>query len=322
MNTTHHADVVITDLSDLDMAPAVSLLENAGLSVTVVQSGDPDEIAEAGSQAIALIVGYASIREELIARLPALRIIATTSAGYDMVDTAAAEKRGIWVCNIPSSATEEVAVHAIAGMLGLLRRLPQATDTVRSGRWSTDPQIDVPRPSTLTLGVLGFGKIGQRVAQLSGPFFARVIAYDPWLPLGSSIGGVELVTLAELAGQSNVLTLHSPLTNENHHVIDAAFFTSMQPSSYLINVARGGLIDETALADALASGRIAGAALDVLEEEPPRLDNPLLQNPAVILSPHSAYRSIQSLTEYATLPAKNILAWRETGTPLTAINKG
>lgn len=314
-----NADVVITDVTDLDVSDAVSWLEREGLAVHVVPDGDAEAIAAAAAGAQALIVGYARIDGDLIRRLPALRIIATMSAGVDMVDVDAAREAGVWVANIPEAATEEVAVHAVAGMLGMLRCLPQYTAAVTAGTWADAPPPAPPRPSTLTLGLLGLGRIGMRVAQLAGPFFARVIAHDPWLPADHAIGGVELVSLDDLAARSDVLSLHSPLTDANRHIIDAEFLRSMPDRAYIVNVARGGLVDEQALAAALRDGTIAGAAFDVFETEPPSPDNPLIGDPRVITSPHSGYRSIQSLQEYVLHPVRNILEWRATGAPLTPV---
>jgi D-3-phosphoglycerate dehydrogenase len=316
------ADVVITDVTDLDVSAAVGLLEREGLTVEVVADGDPDTVASAASEAQALIVGYARIDAALLERLPSLRIVATMSAGFDMVDTDAARDAGIWVANIPQAATEEVAVHAVAGMLAMLRCLPQYTDAVDSGAWADSPPPAPPRPSTLTLGLLGLGKIGGRVASLAGPFFGRVIAHDPWLSPEQAPAGVELVSLEDLAAQSDVLSLHSPLTDANRYIVDAAFIRSMPERSYIVNVARGGLIDEAALADALRDGTIAGAALDVFEVEPPSQDNPLLHDPRVITSPHAAYRSAHSLQDYVLHPVRNILAWRASGTPLNPVVEG
>lgn len=316
------ADVVITDISDLDIAPALDLLARNGLTVHVVTDGNPEEIISAASRATAVIVGYALLDADLIARLPTVRIIATMSAGVDMVDIEAAKRSGIWVTNVPQAATEEVAVHAVAGMLSLLRCLPQYSHAARVGQLTSASPPAPPRPSTLTLGLLGLGKIGHRVAQLAGPFFRNVIAHDPWLSPETLVDGVELVSLAELAARSNVVSLHSPLTSDNRHIVGRDFIDAMPELSYLVNVARGGLVDEAAVVRALDSGKLAGAALDVFEREPLEATNPLLGYPQVITTPHSAYRSRQSLEEYVLLPAKNIVAWRSTGVPLTAVSEG
>ncbi|MFE2584325.1 C-terminal binding protein [Streptomyces sp. NPDC059378] len=309
--------VVITDTEELDPEPGVALLAEAGFDVRVVGSRDPETIAGAARDADALIVGYARIDAALLDRMPRLRILATMSAGYDMIDTVEAARRGLWVANLPGSATEEVAVHALASALALTRRLPQADAVVRAGGWNTD-FTEVPRrASEMTLGLLGFGRIARALARLAAPVFGRVVAHDPHSTDWPA--GVERVDLDTLVASADVLSLHTASTPRTRGMVDAALLARTRPGAVLVNVSRGDLVDPAALLAALDSGRLAGAALDVFPVEPPAADDPLRSHPRLLLSPHSAFLSDASLRAYATEPARNVIAWWTTGRPHTPV---
>lgn len=311
--------VVFTDPEELDIGPGVRLLADAGFDTRVVASRDPEAIAHAARDAVALIVGYAQVDAALLDRLPGLRMLATMSAGFDMIDTAEARRRGLWVSNLPHAATEDVAVHALASALSLVRALPQADATVRGGGWSTE-FAEVPRRAgELTLGLLGFGRIARVLARIAAPVFGRVAAYDPHADEAGWPPGVERLGLDELVATSDVLSLHTPLTERTRGMVDAELLGRMRPGGYLVNVARGELVDAAALLAALDGGRLRGAALDVFPVEPPPLDDPLRSHPRIQLSPHSAYLSDTSLRAYVCAPAENVIAWHRTGRPLTPV---
>ncbi|MEU9361643.1 C-terminal binding protein [Streptomyces sp. NPDC048301] len=310
---------VITDTEELDPGPGVRLLTDAGFEVRVADSRDPDVIAGTAHDADALIVGYARVDAALLDRLPRVRIIATMSAGHDMVDTAEAASRGLWVTNLPHAATEDVAVHALASALSLVRRLPQADALVRSGGWNED-FTEVPRrASELTLGLVGFGRIARTLARLAAPVFGRIAAYDPHATDTDRPTGVERLTLDDLVAQADVLSLHTPSTPETRGMADEALFARMRPGSLLVNVSRGDLVDPEALLAALDSGHLAGAALDVFPVEPPAPDDRLRTHPRIQLSPHSAFLTDTSLRAYILEPARNVLAWWTTGRPHTPV---
>ncbi|QNP63043.1 C-terminal binding protein [Streptomyces genisteinicus] len=313
---------VFTDTDDLDPEPGARLLADAGFEVRVAGSRDPDVIAAAADGAVALIVGYARVDAALLDRLPRLRIVATMSAGHDMVDTAEARRRGLWVANLPDAATEDVAVHALASALSLVRRLPQADAVVRAGGWSEEfAAAELPRrASDLTLGLVGLGRIARRFAALAAPVFGRVAAYDPHAdPAGWPDGVERHDDLGALAAACDVLSPHVPLTPATRGLVDAGLLARMRPGAFLVNVSRGELVDTEALLDALGSGRLTGAALDVLPVEPPPADDPLRRHPRVQLSPHSAYLSDTSRRAYVCGPAENVVAWHRTGRPLTPV---
>jgi phosphoglycerate dehydrogenase-like enzyme len=302
------------DVVDVDPAPGVRLLEQAGFAVRVLGTEDPARIRREAADAAALLIGYARVDADLLAGLPRLGIVATQSAGFDMVDLEAARARGVWVSNVPGAATEEVAVHALAMGLGLLRGLPFLDRAVRAGRWNA-AELPLWRPSTATLGILGLGRIGRRLGRLAAGVYGRVIGHDPLLDATAWPPGVERVGLDELLGASHVISLHLPLTPGTHHLIDASTLARMRAGALLVNVSRGALVDAGALLAALDGGQLGGAALDVLEHEPPAGDDPLLRHPRVLITPHAAYYSDQSATAYVLEQAHNVVAWWRDGQP-------
>ncbi|MDP5310131.1 C-terminal binding protein [Streptomyces poriferorum] len=308
---------VITETEELDPEPGLRLLSDAGFDARFVGSRDPEAIAAAAHDADALIVGYARVDAALLGRLPKVRMIATMSAGYDMIDTDEAARRGMWVSNLPDSATEDVAVHALAQALALTRRLPQADAVVRGGGWSNDfPELP-RRVSELTLGLVGFGRIARTLAHIAAPLFGRVLAHDPHATDWPD--GVERADLDKLLTEADVLSLHTPSTPQTRGMVNGPLLARMRPGSILVNASRGDLIDPGAVLEALDSGHLAGAALDVFPVEPPAADDPLRGHPRLLLSPHSAFLSDASLRAYATGPAHNVIAWWNTGRPKTPV---
>ena len=316
--------VLFTDETDLDPAPGRALLEAAGCETVLAslptRADLPRELPAGAERAVALVVGYARIDAELLERMPDVRFIATMSAGFDMIDRAAAEARGIWVVNLTDAATEEVAAHALTLILALERDLRGSLAVTAAGGW-TDDVTSVPRRlSGLTLGLFGFGRIAQRLAQVAGPSFARVIAHDPFVT--EPVHGVELVQREELVAQSDVLSLHLPLIPETHGAINSDTFAAMRQGASLVNVSRGELVDPEALTAALDSGAIRGAAVDVLHGEPPAPEHPLRRDPRVLVTPHVAFLSDGSLEHYTLDPARNVLAWLRSGTAERAAIRG
>jgi phosphoglycerate dehydrogenase-like enzyme len=322
--TTHASSrpvAVYTDWEGLDIGPGVRALEDAGWEVRTVDSTDRDAIAAAAGDATALCIGYALVDRALLERLDRLRIVATLSAGYDMVDVEAARERGIWVASIPDAAVEEVAAHALAMALALVRHLPWLDRGVRGGEWALDVG-DPPRvPSELTFAVLGLGRIGRRAAELAAGVFGRVTGYDPYVAAERWPRRIERLDRDELVATADVLSLHLPLTDASHRIVDADLLAQMPEDAFLVNASRGALVDHVALRAALDSGRLAGAGLDVLDAEPPPPDHPLLGHPRVLLSPHAAFMSDRALEAYPRRQAENVLAWARTGRPLTPVEE-
>lgn len=294
---------VYTDVVDLDPAPGVALLEEAGLDVRVLDSADPEVIREGARDAEALLIGYSPIPADLVGALPRLKVVATQSVGTDMVDVAACQERGIAVPNVPGAATEEVATHALAMTLALARALPWLERDVRDGTWD-GTRHEPLRLSELTVGVLGLGRIGQRYVELVRPMVREVVAHDPHAPAPD---GVASGTVSEVLERSDVVSLHLPLTPETRHLLDAEAIAGMRRGALLVNVSRGALVDPVALRDALDSGHLAGAALDVLPVEPPAADDPLVHHPRTLVTPHAAYLSGASSRDYVLIQARNVI---------------
>jgi D-3-phosphoglycerate dehydrogenase len=239
---------------------------------------------------------------------PSVRVIGRAGVGVDAIDLKAATNRGVAVINQPSYATAEVATHAVSMALAVHRRLLKA-DAVTRGGWGLASDIGAIAPlDEATAGVVGAGKIGLAVIDRLRPFVRRVLAFDPVLT--QEIPGVEVVgSVAALLQASDLVTLHTPLLSSTKHMIDAKALTVMKEGAILVNVARGGLIDEGALASALESGHIGGAALDVFEVEPPASDSAILSAPNVLLSPHLAWYSTSSARRLSMWTADDVVKY-------------
>jgi D-3-phosphoglycerate dehydrogenase len=248
-------------------------------------------------------------------RLPALAGIATATTGFDNIDTEAAAQRGIWVCNVPEYCVEEVADSTIALLLALLRGVVVLDRAVRAGGWDDHAAGPLPQLSGMRLGIVGFGRIGRAVARRAQALGMETVASDPLVSgLEIEAAGVTPASFEDLLRQCGAVTLHLPLTKGNQHLIGAPELALMAPGSYLINAARGPLVDLDALLAALDSGRLAGAALDVLPVEPPTREHPAPHHPRLIVTPHSAWYSPVAEREVAyraTLSLKAVLEGRE-----------
>jgi D-3-phosphoglycerate dehydrogenase len=298
--------LVVLDASfgDVDIESQVA----APYGVDVEDAGGVSGGAVIGAAAHAdgVLVQYGQITKEIIAACPNWRVIGRYGVGVDNVDLDAASERGIAVVNVPDYCVEEVATHAVALLLAGWRRLARSRELIDSGRWGEWKALRPVQPlSSSTLGLVGIGRIGSEVIRLAGPFFGRVISFDPVQPPPD---GVEAVTLDAVFEQADVVSLHCPLSEQTHDLVNAERLEAMKPGSLLVNVSRGGLIDTAALNDALRAGAIAGAALDVLPREPPDAEDPLLGAPNLLLTNHSAWYSEASLVNLRRLLAERCSA--------------
>ncbi len=259
---------------------------------------DPARLRELAGQADGLINCYSPVSREVIEGLERCRVIARYGVGVDTIDLVAATERGIVVTNVPDYCVDEVSDHALALLLALARRLPKLLRATAAGRWQATDAQPVHRLRDRTLGLVGFGRIAREVGRKAQALGLRVVASDPFVP-GEAItaAGVEPRGLEELLAEADVVSLHAPLTPETRHLIDAEALARMKPGAYLVNTSRGGLVDTDALREALASGRLGGAALDVLETEPPDPDDELLADENVLVTPHTSFYSEESLVE-------------------------
>lgn len=233
----------------------------------------------------------------------------------------AARVQGIDVCNMPSVASEEVATHALAGMLSMLREVRASYEQVERGEWDYASLPLPPRLSELTLGLFSFGRIARQVAQRARPFFGRVVAYDPFVPADAWEDGIQRVqTIDELLRQSNVISLHALLTDETRDFLNRESIAKLPHGAYVVNVARGELIDDDALREALDTGRLRSAFLDVLDDEPPAPGNELVEHPNVLVTPHTAFRSSATVRQYFMIPAENVVRVLSGERPYTLVN--
>ena len=253
---------------------------------------DSPEAQAAMRTADAVMVTVQPVRADLIETLDRCRLICRVGTGLDSIDLDAAAQRGIWVTYVPDYSIDEVSTHAISLLLAQARGIPQLIASTRAGQWNNAAAGIVYRLNEQTLGLLGCGRIGQAVATKGKGLGLRVIAHDPFMDAQAIRSvGVEPVDFATLLAESDFISLHTPLTADNRYIINATSLAQMKPTAYLINTARGPLIDEDALLHAVQTGQIAGAALDVLTVEPPAPDNPLLHEPHIFVTPHTAWYS-------------------------------
>jgi len=264
-----------------------------GLDVTVQRViGLGQDAAELYRHADGIITEMHPVNASMMESFERCRIIACASTGYDYVDLAAAAKRGIWVTNCPGYCTDEVATHTIALLLSQARRLPQLRQLVRQGEWDPRPARPLPHVRGQTLGVIGWGRIGKAVSAKAKALGFNVVANDPYIDAAlMEAAGVRPADNETLMRESDYVTLHTPLTDETRRMMGTRMLSLMKPTAYLINTARGALVDEAALLTAVQSGKIAGAAVDVLTVEPPPPDHPFLHEERIAVTPHSAWCS-------------------------------
>jgi D-3-phosphoglycerate dehydrogenase len=255
-----------------------------------------------------------------LARLPRLRAVATASTGHDNLDVDALAAAGVWASNVHGYCDEEVAEHAIAMAVDLLRGVSLLDREVRGGAWAHDA-VPPRRIAGSTLGVVGLGRIGRCTARCGLALGMRVEAHDPHVPAADmeAIGVVPRARLHDLLAAADVVTLHTPLTSETRHLLDRAALGAMRPDAYLVNTARAALVDHEALGDALRSGRLAGAALDVLPAEPPVAGEPALAWPRAIVTPHAAWYSPDSADAPYRQAAADVAAALAGGEPVGAL---
>jgi phosphoglycerate dehydrogenase-like enzyme len=255
-------------------------------------------------------------------RLPKLEIIANFGVGYDSIDTKAARARNIRVTNTPNVLNDAMAEITIGLMISLARKLPQADQYVRQGKW---PAATFPLQAELngkTLGILGLGRIGKRMSYVARNVFGPVMACDPYLIDGDFPAYVRRVSKEELFRRADVVSLHVPLNDETRGLVDARLLSLMKPGSYLVNTSRGAVVKVEDVVAAVDSGRLDGAALDVLPTEPPAADDAILRHPRILLTPHAAFYSVEGERELRRKAAQNLIDWAATGRPPYVVVEG
>jgi len=288
----------------------------------IYDRSEPDEIAARALGAPIVLVNKTELPRDLLVQLPGLRYVGVLATGYNVVDTDAAAERGVLVTNVPAYGAASVAQMAIAHLLNLTQRVAYHAGTVAEGRWSRCPDFcywDYPlvELSGLTLGVIGYGRIGRQVAALARAFGMEVLAHDV-APIAAS-EAVRPADVDTIFRECDVVSLHCPLTPENRNLVDARRLCLMKPTAFLINTSRGPLVDEQALAEALNTGRLAGAGLDVLAIEPPAPDNPLLRARNCFITPHIAWATRSARARLLEIAVENIRAFLS-GQPQNVVN--
>jgi len=317
--------VVVTDCDHGTMAPEGAVLDPAGISWRLEQCHTAQDVVDRAGDAAVLVNQYAPITAAVLDALPAVRLVVRYGVGVDNVDVPAATERGVWVANVPDYGTQEVADHAIALALSLLRGVLALSASVRAGDWDYTVARPLRRLSTLRFGIVGCGAIGSAAGGRAAGFGMDVVGVDVVDGRPEPGGPIRAVSLDELISTSDVVSLHLALSEATERLVDAALLGSMKPSAYLVNTARGGLVDSPALLAALDAGRLAGAALDVLAVEPPDdVGRALAAHPRVVLTPHAAWYSEESFVALKTEVAREavrVLGGEPPRSPVNAVGK-
>lgn len=279
--------------------------------LTVHDRTSPDKIVERGRDADIILVNKIPLRADTLGHLKRLRFVSVLATGYDMIDCAEAGRKGIPVANVPEYGTDSVAQHTMALLLALSNRAAEHDAAVKSGEWCNSPDFSFCVTPLMELagkkiGIIGFGRIGQRVAEIARSFGMEILAYNHHTADRATLFPVTWMGMRDLFAEADVVTLHCPLTDTNREFVDETLIAVMKQDAYFINTSRGGLVNEAALAKALESGSIAGAALDVVSQEPISPDNPLLSARNCMITPHIAWASLDARRRLMAVTTRNV----------------
>ena len=299
--------IAITDSPFPSLDPAKKALTRLDPEYRMANSASADDILAVARDADAILVTYAKLPGELLRQLKNCKAIGRFGLGVDNIDLPAAKELGIAVNYVPDYCLREVSDHAMALLLGLARKVPFSNKLVQSGRWEVPPIVPLRRLEGQTLGLVGFGNIPRALAPKAKAFGFKVLTHDPFVKTDAlAAAGVEGVSFDELLARSDFVSVHAPLLPSTRGLMNAAVFAKMKKGAYLINTARGPLVDEPALIAALDSGQLGGAGLDVVTTEPLAKDSALLGRDNVILTPHTAFYSVEALEELQTKCASDV----------------
>ena len=312
--------VAVSDSVFPNLDPARAVLSRIGAQLRLAAEPKPEAILRVARDADALLATYAKITPEMIRQMTRCRIISRFGIGVDNVDIPAATERGIVVTKVPDYCIDEVSDHTMALLLSAARKIPFANSMVHAGKWEMPAVVPIHRLRGTVLGLVGFGRIPQLVAPKAQAFGMGVVSHDPYIPKEVfERARVESVEFRELLKISDYISIHSPLLPETQGLFNADAFRQMKPSAYLINTARGPIVDEAALARALDAGQLAGAALDVMPKEPPT-GSPLFGRPNVIITPHTSFYSEESLVDLQTKAAEEVVRVLKGEAPKNPVN--
>jgi D-3-phosphoglycerate dehydrogenase len=315
--------VVIADPPGADHEVESAAFAASGLSLEPVWLGarDPDRVLEHAADADALVMSWVPITRSVIDQLKRCRVIARFGIGVDMIDLDAATERGILVCNTATYCLDEVSNHAMGLLLMLNRGMLHDVDVMRSGGWHRTTGLAPRRLAGQRLGLIGMGNIGRMVARKARGFGLDVVGYDPYLRAREAqVDETPLIDLDELLASADILSVHCPLNASTRHLLGQRELRLMKPTAFLINTARGPIVDQAALVEALADARLAGAGLDVFETEPLPADDPLRKLDNVILTPHSASWSVESSEECRRIAVEHVVTVLRGGVPSDVVN--
>lgn len=314
--------VVISDSPFPSSQPFFDVLDELNCEVIVADLSNQEGFYNLCQQADGMIVTYADINAEVIANLKKCRILARTGVAVNNINLPEATKKGIFVTNVVTPQVEDVANHAVTLLLTSVKKIVMLNNYIKNGNWDFKPAVPIYKLKGRTFGLAGFGNIARNVAQKVKAFGINVVAYDPFVDhsIFDKIG-VKSVTFEELLQVSDYISIHMPLTDDTRDLFSYEEFNKMKPNSYIINTARGGIINEDALRDALDKKLIAGAALDVLATEFPGADYPLYAYDNVIITPHSAYYSEECVEDLQKSAASEVVRVLKGQNPISVVNK-
>lgn len=313
--------VFVTDYTlAAEMDLEAELLARVGAELVVAQCRSEQEVLEALVECDAIITQWAPVTRTVMERARRCRAISRNGIGVDNIDLAAARELGIAVLNVPAYCVPEVADHAMALLLALLRKVKPTLGMLERGEWGVGALTPIRRVDTLTLGIVGLGRIGSAVARRAGPFFRQIIACDPFIARDCFDAVCSTPRChEELWREADAITLHVPAKEDTFHMINADALAQMKDGVYLVNTCRGAVVDTEALVEALRSGKVAGAGLDVHEQEPLPADHPLRFMDNVILTPHVAYYSEESTLEARKQTCENLVRFFRGEEPISRL---
>jgi D-3-phosphoglycerate dehydrogenase len=299
--------VAVTDSVFPNLNAATAVVSTIGGELKLAKSSSPEDILAVAKDADAVLTTYAKVTGDMIPQMTKCRIIARFGIGVDNVDIPVATSKGIVVTRVPDYCLDEVSDHAMALLLALIRKIPSSNARTQAGEWKMPAVVPIHRLRGTVLGLVAFGQIPQLMAPKAKAFGMRVVTYDPYIPDDVlKRAGVERVEFDELVRISDYISIHAPLMPATHHLFNTDVFGRMKPGAYIVNTARGPIIDEAALAQALDKKQIAGAALDVMEKEPPG-SSPLFGRDNIIVTPHTSFYSEESLVDLQTKAAEEVV---------------
>ncbi|MCY3718041.1 MAG: C-terminal binding protein [Anaerolineaceae bacterium] len=313
--------VLVTDYTWPSTAPEAEVLARVGARLLEAETGSEEELLRLAPEADAILTCFKQVPASVVRAGTKLQVIGRYGIGVDNIPVDEATRLGIPVTNVPAYCLDEVAEHALAFLLAGARNLLRYDSAVRADNWSLATGMPVYRVAGRTLAIIGFGKIGRTLARKAAALDLQLLAYDPWVPDEEiRAAGVEPAGLDEALARADFVSLHTPLTEETQHLLNAERLARIKPGAFVINTARGALIDQEALLGALQSGRVSGAGLDVFVPEHLPAGHPLLTQPGVIATPHTAFYSEESVLALERLAAQNVADILSGKRPVDVVN--